>query len=488
LAIVLPRKLATSLGDAQLRHVLAHELAHFVRRDHWGSLLSFFVTSLFWWNPIAWLARRELRTAAEACCDGMAISRLAGSRKSYAETLLAVVDFVTSSKPFQPTVAATFGQSRSLKRRIEMIANPNVKTSLSRSGLLLVVCGVVSLTLAPARAQQEAANTSDTATAGSERPGEPGEKEYWDFKTTINWRPGAKAKSFYASGDRPPGPGGKGSFDASVDWLSFLSAVNKTLPGAKTKSSPGNEVGPQSDAQRSIPTVLKELSVPVDGVLAEVLQVRLRPSLETDPGAVKFVLHMNVIRADGGAAPPDWESVHAFLKHWANTVTARGVKMMVEQLKMAPADQGNGVDLKVSLTLLPARAPDAKAASAPASPARVPGMGSAGKTKSPRGTKAGPESDAPARGTVPVLKELSADGGILAEVSQVRLRRENGSTAFVLHVNLIGADGSTAALDRESFHAFIKHWANTVNTRGVNMTQVSIRVDGVDLEIAGTLR
>ncbi len=161
--IVLPRTLTMSIGDDQLRHILAHELAHFVRRDHWGNLLSFVVTSLFWWNPVAWLARRELRTAAESCCDAMAINRLAGSRKSYAETLLAVVDFVTSTKPFKPTLATTFGASRSLKRRIEMIANPNVKTSLSRSGLLLVACGVVSLTLLPARAQQEAPNKSNSA-------------------------------------------------------------------------------------------------------------------------------------------------------------------------------------------------------------------------------------------------------------------------------------------------------------------------------------
>ena len=161
--IVLPRTLTMSIGDDQLRQILAHELAHLVRRDHWGNLLSFVVTSLFWWNPVAWLARRELRTAAESCCDAMAINRLAGSRKSYAETLLAVVDFVTSTKPFKPTLATTFGASRSLKRRIEMIANPNVKTSLSRSGLLLVACGVFSLTLLPARAQQEAPNTSNTA-------------------------------------------------------------------------------------------------------------------------------------------------------------------------------------------------------------------------------------------------------------------------------------------------------------------------------------
>ncbi len=36
----------------------------------------------------------------------------------YAETLLAVVDFATSSNPLHPTVAVTSGESRSLRRRI----------------------------------------------------------------------------------------------------------------------------------------------------------------------------------------------------------------------------------------------------------------------------------------------------------------------------------------------------------------------------------
>ena len=39
-------------------YVLVHELAHFARRDHLVRVLELFVTVLYWWHPVVWLARR----------------------------------------------------------------------------------------------------------------------------------------------------------------------------------------------------------------------------------------------------------------------------------------------------------------------------------------------------------------------------------------------------------------------------------------------
>ncbi len=172
-AIALPRELAESLDDDQLRNVIAHEIAHYVRRDHWANVFAFFVTSLFWWNPIAWFARRAMTNAAEASCDALALKRMACSRKSYAETLLAVVDFVTSHRPLRPTLAATFGESRSIKRRFEMIANSNVKANLPRLGWVLLVFVAGSLLLIPTRAQESIPSNPATAPGGPKDPGDP---------------------------------------------------------------------------------------------------------------------------------------------------------------------------------------------------------------------------------------------------------------------------------------------------------------------------
>ncbi len=154
-AILLPRKLVDSLDDEQVRNILAHELAHFVRRDHWFNAFALTVTTLFWWNPAAWVARRRLSAAAEACCDALALERAGGSRKSYAQTLLAVVDFVGSARQVRPALCVSFGESHSLRKRFEVLADSSVTSSLSRAGWLLLSLGVMASVLMPARAQEE---------------------------------------------------------------------------------------------------------------------------------------------------------------------------------------------------------------------------------------------------------------------------------------------------------------------------------------------
>ena len=63
--ILLPRELLDELDGAQVKSVLAHELTHIRRRDHLVRCFETLVLFLHWWNPIAWLASRRLRSAEE---------------------------------------------------------------------------------------------------------------------------------------------------------------------------------------------------------------------------------------------------------------------------------------------------------------------------------------------------------------------------------------------------------------------------------------
>ena len=67
--IVLPQRLLAQLTDQQLAAVIAHETAHYVRRDHWSNWFAFAVSVVFWWHPVVWIARRRLSEAQEQCCD-----------------------------------------------------------------------------------------------------------------------------------------------------------------------------------------------------------------------------------------------------------------------------------------------------------------------------------------------------------------------------------------------------------------------------------
>lgn len=91
LGIVRPRiYLPSSLCQAQLAPVLAHENAHLKRRDHWWKPLGYALLTLYWFNPLCWAAYILLCRDIEMACDERVIRDMnAEEIKYYAETLLA---------------------------------------------------------------------------------------------------------------------------------------------------------------------------------------------------------------------------------------------------------------------------------------------------------------------------------------------------------------------------------------------------------------
>lgn len=91
LGIVRPRiYLPSSLCQAQLAPVLAHENAHLKRRDHWWKPLGYALLTLYWFNPLCWAAYILLCRDIEMACDERVIQDMnAEEIKYYAETLLA---------------------------------------------------------------------------------------------------------------------------------------------------------------------------------------------------------------------------------------------------------------------------------------------------------------------------------------------------------------------------------------------------------------
>jgi bla regulator protein blaR1 len=103
--IVLPRALVDESTPELSRALLAHELAHFCRRDHWVRWLELVVLAVYWWNPFAWWARRRLQAAEEQCCDAYAIWLLDGAAHAYGQTLLATIDFLSEGRSVAPLAA-----------------------------------------------------------------------------------------------------------------------------------------------------------------------------------------------------------------------------------------------------------------------------------------------------------------------------------------------------------------------------------------------
>ena len=119
--IVLPEFAVTQLTPTQLKGILRHEIAHLVRHDHWVRWLEFAIFACYWWNPIMWWARRELRAAEEQACDARVVDGFAGIDQSYVEALVAIVDRTNALSDRIPAVAGAVGGHGTLKQRVEAI-------------------------------------------------------------------------------------------------------------------------------------------------------------------------------------------------------------------------------------------------------------------------------------------------------------------------------------------------------------------------------
>jgi beta-lactamase regulating signal transducer with metallopeptidase domain len=157
--VVLPKDLIEQLGEPGREAILAHELAHVRRGDHvvrWVELMAIVV---FWWHPVVWWARRELRELEEQCCDGMVLDILPDAGKSYAVSLVETLRFLSETSFMKPLAATGAKPGASLARRIAMLKdyrNAGVRLTIGRALLLLALAAVPMAVALAAESKQPA--------------------------------------------------------------------------------------------------------------------------------------------------------------------------------------------------------------------------------------------------------------------------------------------------------------------------------------------
>lgn len=143
---------AASASPETLRFVLAHEQTHARHLDPLWSLLRGVCLTVYWFDPLVWLAAVLSREDGELACDEGTLRALgADERTAYGKVLLTLVP--VCDKPQNPLLGATTMTSgkRSLKERITRIAeNRQAKAAAVFAVVTLaaLVCAV-SFTGAP---------------------------------------------------------------------------------------------------------------------------------------------------------------------------------------------------------------------------------------------------------------------------------------------------------------------------------------------------
>lgn len=112
--LVLPEDFESKFGSEACRMAIAHELAHYKRRDLWWNLLPTAVSVLFFFWPPAWWAARRYYLAMEMACDHCAIRCAKLGWVAYAELLVRLLE----DKQRRPMGAVALSMARSGSFRV----------------------------------------------------------------------------------------------------------------------------------------------------------------------------------------------------------------------------------------------------------------------------------------------------------------------------------------------------------------------------------
>ena len=130
--------------DLRCRAVLMHELGHLQRRDLVSQLFANIVAAVWWFQPLCWVARWNLRRESERACDALVVE--SGVRASdYAAELLAIAHgFRQGQRWTSPAIA--MARRGELEGRLTAILDPQLRRAATKSiALSLILLAVTAV-------------------------------------------------------------------------------------------------------------------------------------------------------------------------------------------------------------------------------------------------------------------------------------------------------------------------------------------------------
>lgn len=111
--------LPSDMREEQKAYVISHELAHLKRHDNLWKPLGFIILSVYWFNPLMWVAYILLCRDIESACDEKVIKNMSNEeRAGYSQALL---DCGTNKKSIKVCPVA-FGET-GVKQRVKSVLN-----------------------------------------------------------------------------------------------------------------------------------------------------------------------------------------------------------------------------------------------------------------------------------------------------------------------------------------------------------------------------
>ena len=162
--ILLPLGAVAGLSAAHLEAILAHELAHVLRRDYLVNLLQTVAEAVFFYHPAVWFVAGCVRTERENCCDDTAAVLVGGDPLRLACALTALAEWSQSAVVTAPAprlALAALGRRGALLGRVRRLvqrrpAAPTLAEGLLAGALMLGGLGLLGGSVALAGPLAEA--------------------------------------------------------------------------------------------------------------------------------------------------------------------------------------------------------------------------------------------------------------------------------------------------------------------------------------------
>jgi bla regulator protein blaR1 len=140
--VLIPLGCLSGLSPSQVEAILAHELAHILRRDYLVSILQSIVEALLFYHPAVWWVSRHIRREREHCCDDLAV-QYTGDVRAYARAL-SLLEEHRSALPAIALGANGGILTMRIKRLLgsnESVAAPQL-VALTLLGIVIVATGI----------------------------------------------------------------------------------------------------------------------------------------------------------------------------------------------------------------------------------------------------------------------------------------------------------------------------------------------------------
>ena len=159
--LLLPLSFLTSFPPEYVQAILAHEVAHLLRRDALVNLLQTLMEILFFYHPVIWWISARIREEREYCCDDYAIARC-GEPMLLARALVDLGSRQLTPAASLPVLSAASRLQLRIKRLLNIKENAmDLREKLLALifilglGLMLLPLQSISETLLPAGQEQK---------------------------------------------------------------------------------------------------------------------------------------------------------------------------------------------------------------------------------------------------------------------------------------------------------------------------------------------